>query len=62
MGCYLQNDCGDLSYKRKSARRAGERYFCNKIVASLLCAALRPQDGGNDYGLVVVVVVVSFFS
>jgi hypothetical protein len=56
----LQNDCGDLSYKRKSARRAGERYFCNKIVASLLCAALRPQDSGYDYGLVVV--VVSFFS
>jgi len=44
-------------------KRPLRRALCNKIVATALCAILRPQDGGYDYGLVVVVVVsVSFFS
>ena len=39
------------------------RALCNKNVATALCAMLRPQNGGYDYGFVVVVVVsVSFFS
>jgi hypothetical protein len=48
----------------KSSRkvRYGGR-FVIKNVATTLCAMLRAQNGGYDYGFVVVVVVsVSFFS
>jgi hypothetical protein len=48
----------DPTYRIQSARRGG-RFV--KVVATALCPVLRPQAGGYDYGLVVVVVV-SFFS
>jgi hypothetical protein len=53
----------DRRYRKKAPAETSShgRFEFLNLVATALCAVHRPQDGRYNYGLVVVVVVVSSF-